>query len=361
MRAGDLPWIIGIGVFAIYTVVSTIRSEVRIHRVGRSFKRLEQAYGNPAEFKNLLANDAELGRFLSKERLAQLSHLGDRLAATTALQVGATAEKVPDLNAITERMAADPEMTSAVVQMLKPIADQLDGSSRQRLYDAMADLETRRKAELDRHIAPLPLVLHPKAVNSTVRAKAVLGIFGVIFLLFTAIIVAPIYRHYPLFAVIIEAVFVALCGLFFFRRWRHLQTATLFIDDSQVGQTTGAGVRHAVNRSEVDSVYLSKQVIISYHGATTIRRRMFVVGKNQRPLLRVSGEYWSADDMVSFAATLGVPLRGTWSMDETGDELRRKLPGSISWWAAHPNIFWTLIMLAVVPVAILVMAVLTSP
>jgi hypothetical protein len=65
--------------------------------------------------------------------------------------------------------------------------------------------------------------------------------------------------------------------------------------------------------------------------------------------------------MATFAATLSVPLRGSWSMDETGDELRRKLPGSITWWAAHPNTFWFLIMLPVVPIAIVAIAVLASP
>jgi hypothetical protein len=68
MRAGDLPWVIAIGVYVIFAVVSMIRSEVRLHRVGRSFKRLEQAYPDPTAFKTLLANDSEIGRFLSKER-----------------------------------------------------------------------------------------------------------------------------------------------------------------------------------------------------------------------------------------------------------------------------------------------------
>jgi hypothetical protein len=245
--------------------------------------------------------------------------------------------------------------------MLKPIAEQQDGPGGQRLRDLIADLETREKAELDRHVAPIPLLLRANANNSAVRVRPVLGIFGLIFLLFTVIITVPIYSRHPAFAIMVEVVFVALCGLYFLRRRRHLQTATLFIDETQVGQTTGPGVRHAVQRSAVDSVYLSKQVILSYHGATTIRRRMFVVGKNRRPLLRVNGEFWSEDKMTTFAATLGVPLRGSWSMDETGDELRRTLPGSITWWAAHPNVLWFLIMLAVVPIAIMAIVVLTSP
>jgi hypothetical protein len=361
VRAAGLPWVIAIGIYAVFALVSMVRGEVRMHRVRQSFRRLEQAYGDPAAFKNLLANDSGIGRFLSKERLAQLNHVGDRLAATAALRAGTAAPGDADLDTVTERLAADPEMATRVMQMLKPIAEQHDGLGGQRLRDLIADLETREKAELDRHVAPIPLVLRPKAGNSTVRVRSALGVFGLLFLLFTAIIAVPVYSRHPVFATIVEVVFVALCGLYFLRRWRHLQTVTLFIDATQVGQTSGLGVRHAVNRSAVDSVYLSKQVILSYHGATTIRRRMFVVGKNRRPLLRVNGEYWSGDDMTTFAATLGVPLQGSWSMDETGDELRRKLPESITWWAAHPNVFWFLIMLAAVPIAIVAIVVLTSP
>ena len=361
MRAADLPWVIAIGAYAVFTLVSMVRDEVRMHRVRQSFRRLEQAYTDPVAFKNLLANDSTMGRFLSKERLAQLHHVGDRLAATAALRAGTAAPGNADLSSVTERLAADPQMATRVMQMLRPIAEQQDGPGGQRLRDLIADLETREQAELARHVAPIPLVLRPKAANSIIRVKPLLGVFGLIFLLFTAIIAVPIYGRHPVFAIIVELVFVALCGLYFLRRWRHLQTATLFIDATQAGQTSGLGVRHAVNRSSVDSVYLSKQVILSYHGATTIRRRMFVVGKNRRPLLRVNGEYWSDDDMTTFAATLGVPLQGSWSMDETGDELRRKLPGSITWRAAHPNVFWFLIMLALLPMAIVAIVVLTSP
>lgn len=50
-------------IFAIDIAVSAVRSEVRIHRVRRSFKRLERAEGDPTAPKSLLAQDAEIGVF----------------------------------------------------------------------------------------------------------------------------------------------------------------------------------------------------------------------------------------------------------------------------------------------------------
>ena len=204
------------------------------------------------------------------------------------------------------------------------------------------------------------MTLRPNAANSQVRSRQVLGLFAIFGLLFVAFLVAPIYRHHPFVAALLVLVAIGLCGLYFVRRSLYLRHATLFVDELRAGFTTALGRSKAVDRSAIGSVYLSRQVAISNYGATTVHRRMFIVGTDGHPLLRFDGTYWSTDDMQSFAATLGVPLHGSWMFDQTGDDLRRRLPGAISWWAAHPNIFWVFVLTPSIAAFIVLMVALNS-
>jgi hypothetical protein len=143
-------------------------------------------------------------------------------------------------------------------------------------------------------------------------------------------------------------------------RWLYFRTANIFVDQTWAGKTTLWGTRKTVARADIARLVLCGEIVSSRYGQTN-RRQVFFVGHDGRACLRINGEYWSMDDIQRLAAALNVPIDGSWNSLMTPDELRSRLPGSVSWIEAHPYLFGILITPVVLIVIGTLGVLLSSP
>jgi hypothetical protein len=93
-------------------------------------------------------------------------------------------------------------------------------------------------------------------------------------------------------------------------------------------------------------------VEVAWGKASGRRSRLWLlINETGRAAIGLNRDMWGYDQLESLREDLGLPL----AVDDTARrpaELRRVYPGSIAWWAAHPAIATTLL---IVVVAVLVL------
>lgn len=197
----------------------------------------------------------------------------------------------------------------------------------------------------------LPLVLRPEARNATghVIGLGTLALAGLA-------LVARLGTWAPLGLVGLAACLIAYVGL----RWLYLHNADLFVDELHVGKRDLFGRTTTFDRTEIRKIVLTMQEATTRYGTRQVRR-LFLVGQDGRAWLRLSGAYWSAADVELLSRALRVPVEGSWEQPADIAAVSREIPGSFSWWEAHPVaaafILVPVILALMVVVAIVVLTV----
>ena len=192
----------------------------------------------------------------------------------------------------------------------------------------------------------LPLVLRPEAKNARGHVLG-LGTFAFAGLM----LIVRLGNWAPLgLAVLMVCLFayVTIC-------WLYLRNADILVDQLQVGKRGLFGQTTTFDRSAIQKVVLTMQNSTTRY-VTIQLRRIFLVGRDGRAWLRLSGAYWSTADVELLARALRVPVEGSW--DEPADlaAVRREIPGSFTWLEAHPTaggLILALLILAVIAAVVL--------
>ncbi len=89
---------------------------------------------------------------------------------------------------------------------------------------------------------------------------------------------------------------------------------------------------HTVALSDIGSVVIAETYT---GGGTESHKQLFVCDHSGKQVLRMRGQFWSAEDMKILLATLDVPKT---TVDETvsRSELQRDYPGLLYWFERHP-------------------------
>ncbi len=89
---------------------------------------------------------------------------------------------------------------------------------------------------------------------------------------------------------------------------------------------------HTVALADIGSVVIAETYT---GGGTESHKQLFVCDHSGKQVLRMRGQFWSADDMKILLATLDVPKT---TVDETvsRSELQRDYPGLLYWFERHP-------------------------
>jgi hypothetical protein len=124
-------------------------------------------------------------------------------------------------------------------------------------------------------------------------------------------------------ATIVVTVFTSL----FFR-------TAIWIEPEGLRERGFLGRVHTVALTEIGSVVIAETYT---GGGTESHRQLFVCDRSGKQVLRMRGEFWSADDMELLASSLDVPKT---TVDETvsRSELERAHPGLLYWFERHPVI-----------------------
>ena len=124
--------------------------------------------------------------------------------------------------------------------------------------------------------------------------------------------------------VLATVVVTVFTGLFF-------RTA-IWIEPDGLRERGFFGHVHTVPLSEIGSVVIAETYT---GGGTESHQQLFVCDHAGKQVLRMRGQFWSAEDMKILVASLNVPKT---TIDETvsRSELQRDYPGLLYWFERHP-------------------------
>jgi len=111
--------------------------------------------------------------------------------------------------------------------------------------------------------------------------------------------------------------------------------ARLEVDADGVAYTAPLGWRRHFGRNDLRCIYLRS--VETYTGR--LRPLALIVGKSDRVLFRVWGEFWDARELDEVFSLSGVELDGSWAQKTTGWQLRREAKAALPiwWWAFSWN------------------------
>jgi hypothetical protein len=107
--------------------------------------------------------------------------------------------------------------------------------------------------------------------------------------------------------------------------------ARLEVDGNGVAFTSALGLRHRYRRADLKRVYLRS--VESY--TRRLHPLALFVGRSDRVLFRLWGDFWDASELDQVFSLLEVELDGSWSQKTTGWQLRRDAKSALPiwWWA----------------------------
>ncbi len=107
--------------------------------------------------------------------------------------------------------------------------------------------------------------------------------------------------------------------------------ARLEVGGGWVAHTGALGLRHRYGRADLKRVYRCS--VETY--TRRLRPLALFVGKSDRVLFRVWGEFWDAHELDQVLSLLEVELDGSWAQGTTGWQLRRQARSALPiwWWA----------------------------
>ncbi len=116
--------------------------------------------------------------------------------------------------------------------------------------------------------------------------------------------------------------------------WLYRNRRMLVVDDMSVRRVNLFGMSRSVSRTEISS--LAFPVIISSNARVPDEPRLLILDATGSCLMRLTRYYPTDDDAAQLAAALRVPLQADSSRSTTASQLRRTIPGAVSWPEAHP-------------------------
>jgi hypothetical protein len=116
--------------------------------------------------------------------------------------------------------------------------------------------------------------------------------------------------------------------------WLYRNRRQLVVDDLSVRRVSMFGVGRVVSRSDIARVACP---IVMNFGMTVPEPRLLLLDAGGRCLLRLKSYYPTEEEAARLAAALRVPLDAkTAARITTPSQLRRAIPGAVSWPEAHP-------------------------
>jgi hypothetical protein len=125
-------------------------------------------------------------------------------------------------------------------------------------------------------------------------------------------------------------------------RWLYRHRRMLVVDDMSVRRVNLIGASRVISRSDVAG--LAFPIITSSNPRVPDEPRLLILDGTGRCLVGLRRYYSTDDDAAQLAAALRVPLQADARRRTTASEVRRTMPGAVSWPEAHPNLFGALMV-----------------
>jgi hypothetical protein len=167
--------------------------------------------------------------------------------------------------------------------------------------------------------ASIPLVLRALASNGPPLFQPRPVLIPVLILLGLAAVGMPAYRV----GIVLGVVLVGMAVVY---HWLYVHTASIFVDNDQVGTRNWVFTRQ-LPRSAIAAVVLRA----IDRGMRHTSPRIFLVDAEGRSRLHIGADFYRREDVSRLAAALDVPIEGGWNRVINKRTLHVEIPGSASW------------------------------